>query len=113
MTTTLALALADMRKGRRVLMVTATKEGARALLDEARALLTTGERGHRAASVLAVYRNGGGQIRFAPIVTVRAGYLGMAVDTVLVDRTVPVDTELREALAPAQCTSTDPTFICM
>lgn len=109
MSETIARALTDMRKGRRVLVVTLTKDGARDLLNEVRPLLEIGEKAHRATGVLAVYRQDSGQIRFASIVTMRdGGARGGSFDTVIVDHS-----ELRAELAPTQFSSADPAFVCL
>ncbi|VFA94760.1 Uncharacterised protein [Nocardia farcinica] len=106
MSDTVERALAEMRAGRRVLVLTMTEPGARAMHDRAAALLTDGERARRSGlSVTSAADRG--RLMFATIRTAPARFRGNELDSVYVDHD-----ELRRAAAPAMMTSAVPSFIC-
>ena len=109
MSDTVERALAEMRAGRRVLVLTLTEPGARAMHDRAAALLTDGETARRGVSARqnTVHRQAGGRLEFAPIGSAASQCRGLTLDTVYVDHD-----ELRAMTAPAMMSSDAPAFIC-
>lgn len=97
-------ALADMRAGRRVLIVTPTNDAAASMRDQFSARLAAGESvrstgGH----CYRVTTQGGGWIEFRSYISIRnGGVRGMTLDRIYVDHT-----ELHRELMPALVTARD------
>lgn len=94
-------ALADMREGRRVVLISANREAIGRLIGSARAKLLPGEKLLRSVGNGEITRVGGGLIRFLGYTgTTRGVGRGMTVDRVHVDHSVLWD-ELAPMLATA------------
>ena len=95
-------ALADMREGRKVLVVSADEPGIARLFDLFAEGAEAGERVYRAAHRQRIERGAGGRITFATYGGART-LRGIDLDSVYLDHS-----RVREALMPNLCTSAEP-----
>jgi hypothetical protein len=94
-------ALADMREGRRVLVISANESGVIDLLNAMTERTLSSERAYRAAHHRRIESRTGGTIRFATYA--HAAVRGLTLDSVYFDHS-----RIMAEVAPAMCTSAEP-----